>query len=739
MIRIFRRMKSISLKFFILLWFFIILYYGIIEYRVHNDYLAQFVTPYENLIFSDDNVDLSTSSDIINSTIYHNLFLKSNYLYQFLVNFDYNDRCDIYFNEAYRNKEGDKPIVDPNEKIDFQGKFFKPLSKYVEDELNNVKNNRKQEAKNKKLKLLIDKKIWKLKQEKYQQLIEFDPDIDVDSIQISQEDSYIDPNSIEINDDEIEFDLELETKIATSAYNDNWVKIKVDEQSLHDFITHTKIFNRCFLSTKTEKYQNNIFVKNQQKALKQMKLKIDYLNAPTVKLYQNCRILEQQIYPWLTQKFPSFYQVLTGKYKEFTYTSDSECFLNAFHNQLSGKGIVITLSNDHISLFIRLLHLLKALGNELPIELIHKNDLTQESLDNIVNAVADTRQDVWLVDMLPAVTEDFQDKFEGYGNKVVASLLNSFEEMMLIDADTVLLKSPEFFFNMKKYVKSGTLFFKDRTTPEFRNDHDLKFFDKLFNSQVDEIAFNLHRVSNHTLDREFFSRKQGHYMESGVVLVDRHRHFQQPLFMCLLIFFSPITNRVYGDKELFWLSLAFYGDENYEFNDNFAAAIGEITSNEERFYNQDGDRELLSKEICSNHPGHISDEDNHTLLWFNSGFKFCGQVHKVNFEAEFRDKSRYSRFKTVQQFETFFRSKLLIREAIIPPQKILTTSNNIGEPNIGWFNMRQYCSGYTWCGYSSMGFAEESKDQVGTIIYYTKEEQKHFDALGDIWIKEYKY
>ena len=78
---------------------------------------------------------------------------------------------------------------------------------------------------------------------------------------------------------------------------------------------------------------------------------------------------------------------------------------------------------------------------------------------------------------------------------------------------------------------------------------------------------------------------------------------------------------------MFWLSLSILGDENFEFNKHPAAAIGQITPYQERIKGlKTVPESLISKEICSNHPAHINDEDNHTLLWFNSGFKFCNQL-----------------------------------------------------------------------------------------------------------------
>lgn len=802
--------RRLSLKFFILLWLLVILTFSFFNLYNYNDTKVNFVTPFSNLLIDDNEINLFQSYDIVNSTVYGNLF-QNNYLYQFLVNFDFDQRCDIYFNEAYHMKNHpDDLIVNPHQSFDFDSNYFKTVEQFIKVDLENLKNDRKQrlidekfneeveklkdakvlemtqEIKGKMFKDMVEeiRKEQKLKEEeelkgdekvegakddekadeeeeinegiqkfkrskndfsnskrknvatpdifsleKYKELINFIPEIDRNTIEVDTSEI-----NIEIDDSEIEFNKEVDTQNSIKKYEDFWVKILEDEQSLHNYITHTKIFNKCFLSNQNQKSSNSQFIKNQQKVLKKLD-ELTPLEPPVEKLYGNCRTLEKQIYPWLSQKFPIYHQISSGKTKNMVLNKN-DCFLSSLNDQLSGRGLVLTTSDDYIHLFIRLLYTLDYLGNTLSIELMHRNDLSQENLEKVARATRETGQDVWLVDMTPALDQNYQGEFQGYGNKIIASLFNTFSESMLIDADTVLLKAPQDFFKMKKYVSSGTLFFKDRTTPENRSKGDIKFFKKLFNSQLDEIAFNLPRVTSHTLEKPFFTELQNHFMESGVVLSNRIKHFHQPLIMALLSFYSPITNRIYGDKEMFWLSLAFYGDENYEFNDNFAAAIGEITPMSDRYDKDVSDRGFKSQEICSNHPAHISDEDNHTLLWFNSGFKFCGQGHKVDFKNEFSEKKRYKLIKTLKNFKAFFEDKLKIRQAIIPPT-LLRADNDLGEPGVGWYNMREYCAGYCWCAYSSMALGDPAKGEVGEIIEFTKKEQREFDAIGDIWIRDY--
>ena len=73
-------------------------------------------------------------------------------------------------------------------------------------------------------------------------------------------------------------------------------------------------------------------------------------------------------------------------------------------------------------------------------------------------------------------------------------------------------------------------------------------------------------------------------MESGLVMIDkqRRRHFNSILMMNQLKFIHPISNSM-GIKNCF-VRFAINGDENYKFNNHFAAAIGQLTSNQ---YNKD--------------------------------------------------------------------------------------------------------------------------------------------------------
>lgn len=502
-------------------------------------------------------------------------------------------------------------------------------------------------------------------------------------------------------------------------YDNVWHKIILQEQKLHDFLLYLRVYDKCFVQH-------------------------------TYKSALNETDISERMFPWLTFKYPSL-EDHTGKKLKIVDDDDQKGlpWLQKFRNNLQGKGIVLTIADGHLDDTVRLLKVLRFLKTELPIQIVYFNNLSDKTKAEIIKIarIGDMKYlglekmvddlpmlDIHFIDVSKSVHEKHLHKFSGFGNKILATFFNTFSEMVLMDADTVPMKPIEEFFEMNKYQTNGTIFFKDRKAVEYRPKSDLVLFRKLLPSKFDNQLFDIPLISNYSLDRDFF-KGLNHYMESGMVFIDRNKHFFHPLVMAQMGFAYPINARVYGDKELFWLSFLMLGDENYSFNEHYSAAIGELTPMDERFKDIGKAKNLKSQEVCSNHPAHINDEDDHSLLWFNSGFRFCGQ--EFNAASEFESKKRYTKFKSLKDFETFFTNKLIIRNAVIPPSGTISVEHTDGESNRAWLNMGQYCNGYTWCAYSSIGDEPELDENLqGITINFTDEEVAWFGELGDVWMSK---
>ncbi|CAH2352361.1 putative alpha-1,3-mannosyltransferase Mnn14p [[Candida] railenensis] len=671
------------------------------------------------------------SDYFIHSENYDSLLQKYG-LATMLSELSFQERCDLYFSELYRNEPNWK--LNPNIKLKYS---YKQLKSFTDFRMENV--------------MYASRKLG------------------------------IEPSELHLSE-------EKEEEIR-QRYSKRLEKAKQDEQSLHSHLTHLKVFNKCYLTSNQPRVRKEVkeFEKVQKDALRSIELKSSpqiakiVHSAPKYK-FSSCSDLERRVYPWLTGKLPKYIRwdgrIFNGEIPkmckfigedcssppyepivESSLTGNTACFLNEMRQQLNGKGIALTIEDRHVEITIRLIRLLRFYGNTLPIQIVYIKGVSEESRNQLIKAARSpftdshgnklVEQELWFVDVSQVMYSRYYKKFSRFGNKILATLFNSFEELMLIDSDTVLFQSPEYFFNLDQYKKFGAFFYRDRSA-EFRGKSDAMFFRKMMPSLLDTAIFDIPQVTKYTLDRELF-HGLNHYTESGLVMINRNRHFLQALTMAQISFMEPVKERVHGDKELFLLSLTIYGEESYEFNKHFAASIGVTTPLEERLQEvkqdvMNSNRDYVknsfeSKEICSNHPAHISDADNHTLLWINSGFKHCGQGARVNYDDEFRNKNRYSKYDTMEKFKELFNSKLEIKEAIIPPFDVklgMYAHNDDFEPSWAWNKLQHSCRGYTWCAYSSIG-GSESNFQSGIYVQFTDDEIDRFNELGDIWMSDFDF
>ncbi|CAI5759863.1 unnamed protein product [Candida verbasci] len=548
-------------------------------------------------------------------------------------------------------------------------------------------------------------------------------------------------------------------------------------QKLINQLTIARTFNKCYLNDDNERLKVDFL--NKQKQFEN-KTAFEYTPHEYLIDVNDGFDFEHRVYPWLSFEMPiferwtgeSFYKppnmrkLLNDKNQPPPKSkSESKSFLKNFKNSCNGKGIVLSIADKHVDHTVNLIHLLRALNNRLPIQIIYHNDVSTSTKSKLVTAAREDfshlpqsfykiqdkfpqdylhpksnglpKQELWFINTANTIHENYKFKFRGFSNKILASLFNSFSEFILIDADTVMMQNPEFFFNLQGYKDTGTYFFKDRAVLQKRSANDGEFFKNMGPSVIDNLMFNIPLMTNYTIQRELF-KGLTHYMESGLVVLNKDSHFSSILMMQKINFFPPISGKLYGDKEIFWLGFAINGDENYYFNQFNAASIGTITNDKERI--KENGELPKSKELCSPHPGHINGEDGVTLLWMNSGFRYCHQSDQINFNKEITFKRRLKFLSTIDQFKSFYYNPLRIKQAIIPPfpSDLRARNNDEYEPSLGWSMDHEYCARYLWCAYSSIGgkFKYSKNDNLinGRFIEFSEFEQDLFNYYGDIWV-----
>ncbi|WYZ39312.1 hypothetical protein EsH8_III_001226 [Colletotrichum jinshuiense] len=188
----------------------------------------------------------------------------------------------------------------------------------------------------------------------------------------------------------------------------------------------------------------------------------------------------------------------------------------------------------------------------------------------------------------------------GWAIKAFAALYSQFEEVILLDADSVFVQVPEMMHINPSYSSTGALLFHDRLLWK----HAYPDRHEWWKSQIHKPSATLNKSLVWTEDYA----EEG---DSGVVVINKSR---LDVLMGLLHVAwqntydvrEEVTYKItYGDKETWWFGFELAGSA-YAFEDHYGAMVG---------WFRDKDQDL--ERICSFVIGHVDERDN--LLWYNGG------------------------------------------------------------------------------------------------------------------------
>ncbi|GAP92567.1 putative alpha- -mannosyltransferase [Rosellinia necatrix] len=233
----------------------------------------------------------------------------------------------------------------------------------------------------------------------------------------------------------------------------------------------------------------------------------------------------------------------------------------------AGRGIVLTAGDDQAQYLLTTIYTFRELGCDLPIEIMYLGD-------------ADLGEDHrFELEALPGVTtrdisqmvDDKGWKLAGWAIKPFAMLMSSFREVIFIDADSFFLKDPAKLFDDPDYQKTGALFFRDRTImPESKRRWLLQILPR-----------PIHRLAKQS---SWWIGSSGHHQESGVVVVDKWKHFISMLLICRFNGSDRdprdgkvgVYEMMHGDKETFWIGFLLAGDPSFAFHKGAVGSIGVV-------------------------------------------------------------------------------------------------------------------------------------------------------------------
>ncbi|KAH3679636.1 hypothetical protein WICMUC_000868 [Wickerhamomyces mucosus] len=540
----------------------------------------------------------------------------------------------------------------------------------------------------------------------------------------------------------------------------------VDTESyMTNQVTNIRAFSQCYLDGTLSKEQQ---------------IKIDNFNNNIT-----CETNELKLFKYLTRKYPTYvrwnretlvhslpiienYLKDPGHHTVEIEQPPSKCFIKDLTNSLNGKGIVVSAADVHLEELSSLILVLRAIGNKLPIQIVHKGDLSEQSqvklgkisrsmnldltsVPSLVKIIQKNhqviheldmntifpKQEIWFVDVTPAMNPN-DTRFVTYGNKLLALFFSSFEDTVLIDTDTVpFVDINQYVLQTEEYKTKGAVFFKDRELYDHITGPERTYFDKLLPNNLDNAFFDIPLLTNLTLNNRFFGEMKKHYQESGMVAINKKKHVRSLLSINTLQMWNSATSRVHGDKELFWLGFSIAGDESYYMNKYGCGAVGELNPNSNRLLGDVDDSrrsQLTSHMLCTTHPAHLSGFDDHTLLWMNSGFITCKRQNEA--EKDISHELYKNIFENVDDLKKKYESPQKISAILVPPPQERVINNELGEPSSGW-DVMFGCGGYLYCAYDQIARSEDPFYQ-GTLVEYNETEKITFDYLGEVWVNYHK-
>lgn len=254
----------------------------------------------------------------------------------------------------------------------------------------------------------------------------------------------------------------------------------------------------------------------------------------------------------------------------------------------NSKGILLCLHDGIVELGISLIRELRCLGNKDPIEVYHCHDLTKPSVD-LLFGLDDDIQVIDLCEryiMKKILSEAMAKSFQSYWIKPLAVHFTSFEELIFLDADAILLKDPATLRTNEGYKEFGTLFFYDRVinSNQYLNKRTEKgpIYLHQWLKDFDYKRFGLeYTVPSSGFKNSFAYRgKTAHEQDSSMLLINKSRAGKAMNVLWYLITeHRYIYEFSWGDKEAFWLSYEF--SHTPYFFSPYGASVVSATSNED--------------------------------------------------------------------------------------------------------------------------------------------------------------
>ena len=187
-----------------------------------------------------------------------------------------------------------------------------------------------------------------------------------------------------------------------------------------------------------------------------------------------------------------------------------------------------------------------------------------------------------------------------FSTKPLALIQSNFEEIILLDCDTLLFIPPEELFGLSSYLETGTMFLNDKPIdwwpshyPRYDPQWISKFIteqNKIFhNSNTNNIRIKLKKndidIQQHMPCNDEYQSSKGkkgyctqHRQESSMVIMNKALRKDAMMVLENITENISLYERIYGDKETYWIAHEI-ADAPYSFSPWAAAHWGPFISN----------------------------------------------------------------------------------------------------------------------------------------------------------------
>ncbi|ORX77881.1 hypothetical protein BCR32DRAFT_295348 [Anaeromyces robustus] len=208
----------------------------------------------------------------------------------------------------------------------------------------------------------------------------------------------------------------------------------------------------------------------------------------------------------------------------------------------NGRGIVIGTGDFHFVYARSSIDTIRNVLNcTLPIEVFYcgEDDLSEEN-----RSILKKFKDVDVIDISQYFDRSIVN-LKSFAVKPYSILASKFEEVILMDADALYIRNPEELYEDEGYIKTGTLYFQDRSINPGPNP-GLTWLKSWMEDPLPE-----------TKSLRYYNELTAYEMESSTVLIHKTKNLLGLLAICKLneekYRNDVLYKMTYGDKETFWI------------------------------------------------------------------------------------------------------------------------------------------------------------------------------------------